>query len=167
MMKKVSLILCLVMVLSLIPLSVSAEAEVPVPGETKEREVVILREDVSHEEALQDATYDAVASMNNKRSISTREGASWLVWGEEGPSVYDQTGGYYKSKPIGYSEHRSSNGTLLYTYHYTRTYVLYLGTMRGDSGRSWGYGTVKAMGTYLMDEIWLLGKHIVKYGTES
>lgn len=166
-MKKVSLILCLVMVLSLIPLSAFAEAEVPVPSETRKREVVILREDVSHEEALRDATYDAVAFVNSRQSSSTREGAYWKVWGEEGPSVYDQTGGYFKSKPIGYSEHRSSSGTLLYTYHYTRTYVSYLGDMRGDSGRVWGTGTVKATGTYLMDEVWLWGTHTVKYGTES
>lgn len=51
----------------------------------------------------------------------------------------------------------------LNTKHYTRTYFGL--TMRGDSGRWWGTGLVKAYGEQCDSEVANYYKHYVKYGT--
>ncbi len=74
--------------------------------------------------------------------------------------------GNYGAIPIGYSQHVDSNGNVLQTYHYTRTYIGALLKM-GDSGRKWGTGRVKAEGGFVAGEYWDDHTHYVKYGTED
>lgn len=57
---------------------------------------------------------------------------------------------------------------MLNTYHYTRTYLdSGIGGKKGDSGRVWGSGKVKAVGGYCSMDVWDTTVHKVKYGTES
>lgn len=119
------------------------------------------REDVSLEEALQDPTFD-INHVDTNESIMPRS-TYWEVWGESEYREIDNT-----ARPIGYSQH-VSDGTVLNTFHYTRTYLDggILGGKRGDSGRVWGYGKVKAVGTYCLLDVWDTRVHKVKYGTED
>ena len=119
------------------------------------------REDVSLEEALQDPTFD-INHVDTNESIMPRS-TYWNVWGEREYRKSDNT-----ARPIGYSEH-VSNGTVLNTFHYTRTYLDggILGGKKGDSDRQWGYKTVQATGTYCMMDVWDTCIHKVKYGTED
>lgn len=59
------------------------------------------------------------------------------------------------------------NGSVLNTYHYTRTYIDYWGQTIADSDRVWGYGTVVARGPFVLRDIWDIGVHKVFYGTNN
>lgn len=129
--------------------------------EVSNHKVVVIREDVSREEALGDSTYDANHDNGDVMLFSTKS-VHWDVWGSYEYAIVSGTQGAY---PLGYSAHKNGD-TVLDTYHYTRTY---LGETfkRGDSGRKWGTGTVKAKGTFCDDDVWDTTTHIVKYGTEE
>src|SRR5699024_4331297 len=118
-------------------------------------------EDVSLEEALQDPRFDINHVDTNERIMP--RSPYWNGWGEREYRKSDNT-----ARPIGYSEH-VSNGTVLNTFHYTRTYLDggILGGKKGDSDRQWGYKTVQATGTYCMMDVWDTCIHKVKYGTED
>ncbi|MDE7059258.1 MAG: hypothetical protein K2P03_11275 [Lachnospiraceae bacterium] len=119
------------------------------------------REDVSLEEALQDPTF-SLEEASKEESALTRATTYWKVWGEMEYRQSDNT-----ARPVGYSQH-ISDGKVLNTYHYTRTYLDNgVGGKKGDSGRQWGYGTVRAVGTYCMIDVWDTAIHTVKYGTED
>lgn len=68
------------------------------------------------------------------------------------------------ARPVGYSEHRNGD-EILDTFHYTRTYLGW--DKSGDSGRVWGTGTVKAVGSFCDRGVWETSIHYVKYGTTS
>lgn len=125
------------------------------------RRTRIILTSVSLEEALQDPTFD-INHVDTNESIMPRS-TYWNVWGEREYRKSDNT-----ARPIGYSEH-VSNGTVLNTFHYTRTYLDggILGGKKGDSDRQWGYKTVQATGTYCMMDVWDTCIHKVKYGTED
>lgn len=122
-MKKRKLSMLLVGLLTFISvLPVSAQSN----GIIRSSHVVVEREDVSLEEALQDPTFDR-SYEDVTESIMTRA-ASWKVWGESEYRRSDNT-----ARPIGYSQH-ISNGKILSTYHYTRTYLdSGIGGKKGDS----------------------------------
>ena len=124
-------------------------------------DVHVIREDIPLEEALQDSTFLVDLALEEEPLLT--RATSWEVWGEKKYSS-DRT----SAVPIGYSQHVSNN-VVLSTYHYTRTYLDggILGGKKGDSGRVWGNGTVKATGTYCMLDVWSNRTHTVKYGTED
>lgn len=126
---------------------------------------MIEREDIPINEALTDHTFSLEELENSKLDTTkTPRETKWNVWGEKSDPIWDGLDIHYI--PIGYSEH-VSNGTVLNTYHYTRTYIQVLFDKRGDSDRQWGYKTVKAVGTKVIDSIWKAGTHMVKYGTQD
>lgn len=125
------------------------------------RDCKIIREDVSHEEAIMDQTYD-LQKASRLKNIEPKN-ASWKTWGVMGDKEW--VSGVYGAAPIGYSKHINSSGQTLNTYHYTRTYLGL--TKWGDSGRVWGYGEVRADGKHLEDTVWNKNIHYVKYGTEE
>lgn len=155
--KAVHVLLATALLLSTATTSFAKESS----SEVTNPKAVVIREDVSREEALGDSTYDANHD-NGDVMLLTAQDVHWEVWGEIEYAVVSNTSGAY---PLGYSEHKNGD-TVLDTYHYTRTY---LGEMfkRGDSGRKWGTGTVKAKGTFCDDDVWITTRHIVKYGTEE
>ena len=133
-------------------------------------DIVAVREDVSFKEARTDETFNVVMA---NRSISVNHTTSnakasnsgnvyWKVWGEASWKSVDNVWG---AVPIGYSAHMNGD-TVDSVYHYTRTYLGAL-NKSGDSGRKWGYKTVKATGTFCDKEVWNSNKQYVKYGTES
>lgn len=129
--------------------------------EVRNDEAVVIREDVFHEDALGDSTYDATQSNSGIMLLSTDD-VHWEVSGTYETKVQNNVMG---AIPIGYSAHMDGK-TVLDTYHYTRTY---LGSIlkSGDSGRCWGTGKVKAVGTFCDDDVWMTTTQYVKYGTES
>ena len=124
-------------------------------------DIVIIREDVSHEEALHDSTYDATQKSTYPERTKSRS-VSWNVWGER---VAGTNGGVWGYTPVGYSEHLDGT-TVLETYHYTRTYLGKI-AKKGDSGRRWGKYTFKATGTFCDEDVNMQYTQIVKYGTED
>ena len=141
---------------------VSLAAETPQSNfERVNPEAVIIRENVPIEEAVQDETFNLQISRDSA-TVEARA-TNWNVWGTRFDT--SGTGGTRGAIPIGYSEH-VKDGVVLETWHYTRTY---LGDIlrRGDSGRIWGSGTVRAEGTFCDYGVWDAHTHIVKYGTEE
>ena len=141
---------------------VSLAAETPQSNfERVNLEAVIVRENVPIEEAMQDDTFNLQMSRNSL-AVETRS-TTWNVWG----SSIDTSGlgGVRGAIPVGYSEH-VKDGVVLDTWHYTRTYLGEI-LKRGDSGRIWGTGTVRAEGTFCDYDVWGAHTHIVKYGTEE
>ena len=134
-------------------------------SESRNFDAIIIREDISHEEAMQDNTYDVMqGSLNNSGNISTLSANEvyWDVWG----AYLDRIdGGVRGAIPVGFSAHKNGD-TVLDTYHYTRTYLGSL-VKRGDSGRCWGTGTVEARGSFCDYDVWANHTQYVKYGTES
>lgn len=134
-----------------------------------QHKVLVIREDVSKEEAMSDATYDSVQAQMLETevgadvSISRSGEPHWDVWGSREDKIENGVSG---AVPIGYSRLVDSMGVEYKTYHYTRTY---LGSLkRGDSGRCWGNDyIVKAIGKFCDDDVWCNNIHIVKYGTEG
>ncbi len=147
--------ICMLVLSSIIPVSADGNSSI------KSSDIQAEREDVPLEEALQDPTF----SINNafEEELIGARSTSWEVWGEIQYRTSDNT-----ARPIGYSQH-VSNGKVLDTFHYTRTYLDggILGGKKGDSGRIWGTGTVKAIGTYCMMDVWANRTHKVKYRTED
>lgn len=129
------------------------------------QEVLIIREDISREEAMDDATYDPVqAQMFGTGADVSRAGEPhWDVWGSREDKIQNGVSG---AIPHGYSRLVDSMGVEYKTYHYTRTY---LGVMKlGDSGRQWENNyIVEAIGGFCDDDVWCTNTHIVKYGTEG
>lgn len=147
--------ICMLVFSSIIPVSAKDTNTI------KPSNIVAEREDVSLEEALQDPTF-SLSEASKEEAVLTRATTYWEVWGEMEYRRSDNT-----ARPIGYSQHMS-NGKVLNTYHYTRTYLDDgVGGKKGDSGRKWGYGTVRAVGTYCMIDVWDTTIHTVKYGTED
>lgn len=139
---------------------------------TVNEDVVIIREDVAREEAMQDATF-SVGKANKLKKLekapndfmsifSADEPVSWKVWGERKYKQIDGKEGYI---PYGYSAHMKGE-TVLDTYHYTRTYFGAI-MKYGDSDRWWGTGTVCAPGTWVDKETASNKTLYVKYGTED
>lgn len=124
-------------------------------------DIEIVREDVSREEAMRDPTFNLGLSQALSESDREARGARWNVWGDTEKT--DPT----TTHPIGYSEHVNSEGEVLDTYHYTRTYLTNGVRKAGDSGRVWGSGTVKAVGGACLDALFWEMRHDVKYGTEG
>lgn len=112
----------------------------------------VIREDVTEEEATNDETYSEELDAASKETPSIARSVYWSVWGE-----------ISSNRPVGYSAQYNMH-TVQSTYHYTRTY---LGRYKGDSGRVWGWYTVKATGTYCDNSVWNVNKHYVKYGTTA
>ncbi len=147
--------ICMLVFSSIIPVSAKDTNTI------KPSNIVAEREDVSLEEALQDPTF-SLEEASKEESALTRATTYWKVWGEMEYRQSDNT-----ARPVGYSQH-ISDGKVLNTYHYTRTYLDNgVGGKKGDSGRQWGYGTVRAVGTYCMIDVWDTAIHTVKYGTED
>ena len=121
--------------------------------------VVFVREDVTREEALNDATFDPSIKENQITSTQNRSDVYWDVQGWSEPS------GYLAQIPYG-SSAQIVNGKVSSVYHYTRTFLSEL-LKFGDSGREWGYKTVVAEGTACDQDIWDAYVHHVFYGTES
>lgn len=121
---------------------------------------VIVREDVSLSEALSDPSFALHHQDLNVCENIQPNATTWEVWGTSLDTVQNGTTG---AIPVGYSRH-VNNGTTLSTWHYTRTYLGEL-FKKGDSGRQWGYDTVRADGTFCDYGVWEAHKHIVKYGT--
>ncbi len=148
------LLVCLLAFASVLPVSAQSN------GNVQPSYIEVEREDVSLREALQDPTFNR--SYKNVAEEITTRATSWKVWGESEHRTSDNT-----ARPIGYSQH-ISNGKVLSTYHYTRTYLdSGIGGKKGDSGRVWGTYTVKAVGKYCSMDVWDTSIHKVKYGTES
>lgn len=124
--------------------------------------VVVEREDVSITEAMNDTTFSLPQNSANSCMPMALGTVYWKVWGD---SEYHR-GGEGSYTPIGYSEQRTKS-QVLSTYHYTRTYVTYMLSTYGDSGRKWGSGTVKATGSQVHSDIFEFGVHKVKYGTTA
>lgn len=129
-------------------------------------DIVALHKDVPLNEAVKDTGFGMLKNYLSLDSAIPRA-ATWEVWGErESIPVFDTPSGAYKymKRPIGYSR-LVSNGSVVSKRHYTRTFVLLSGQYKGDSGRKWGYETVKAEGTVCDDDVWSAGQHQVWYGT--
>ncbi len=134
-----------------------------IPQEVHEKinpKAVIIRENVPSEEAMKDTTYYQGPNQGST-AIDTRD-TSWNVWGASEDAVVGGVSGAY---PVGYSEH-IKDGEVLDTWHYTRTYLSEV-FKRGDSGRVWERGTVRAKGSFCDYGVWDSYTHIVKYGTEE
>ena len=123
---------------------------------------VIIREDISSNEAALDSSYnkafDTFDSYNN--ALETRD-SKWVCWGTRGLNTNLHM--YY---PIGYSELRM-NGNIVNNYHYTRTFLGSKNNPKGDSGRCWGWKTVKAVGKPVDNELWGIYVHRVYYGVSG
>lgn len=134
------------------------------------QDAVIIREDVSRQEAIQDRTFSILQAdkmkleleYNSSSDTITSRAVSWNVWGERKFGIVNGIPGY---TPYGYSEHVNGT-TVLDTYHYTRTYLGEI-MKKGDSGRCWGNGTVCAKGTFCDEDVNMSYTQIVKYGTED
>lgn len=124
-------------------------------------DIIIIRENVSHEEALHDSSYNTMQKNTNTETTKSRS-VSWHVWGER---VAGTNGGVWGYTPIGYSEHLDGS-EVLETFHYTRTYLGAI-AKKGDSGRCWGNYTVKATGKFCDEDVNMQYTQIVKYGTED
>lgn len=152
------LVLCMVFALSATALAADTEKNKTIPSA-----VVAEQVNVSLAEAKGDITFSAREnnlSKQNKEAVTTKA-VYWNVWGER--KLNYSTHMY---APVGYSAHQSGN-TVLHTYHYTRTFLGSTWSPRGDSGRIWGYDTVKATGTDCMQEVWDVFVHKVFYGTTT
>lgn len=123
--------------------------------------VEIVREDVSREEAMCDPTFNLALSQMLLENNQETRGARWEVWGDTERATPTTT------YPVGYSQHVNSDGDVLDTYHYTRTYLTNGFKTSGDSGRVWGNGKVRATGGACLDELFWQMTHEVKYGTED
>lgn len=130
------------------------------PRVRRNSDIVVEREDISTSEANNDQGFILADAQKSAKIIQPR-GAKWNVWGDDEFATEDGQRGVY---PIGYSEQVNDEGEVQDTYHYTRTYVNLWGSWSGDSGRRWGYGTVRAKGTFVNDDVWYDGVHTVKYG---
>ena len=144
--------------------SISAYAQGTQIIPISESEVCSIREDIPSKIAEKDSTYNTYykkvpKTRNFILKTSKKEKVKWKTWGEREEGIKNNR---YYCKPIGYSEHRQGS-KVLNTYHYTRCYFGRVAKC-GDSQRSWGYGTVKAIGTECtLDEA--DGTLVVKYGT--
>lgn len=130
--------------------------------------IIAVQENVSVAEAMKDTTFNIGLNQKEQERVQPFATGRWECWGErETERVYDSFEGPYQylGKPIGYSRYLSASGSVVSTYHYTRTFIKLSGAYRGDSGRVWGYTTVKASGYGVEDDVWSAGQHQVYYGT--
>ena len=132
----------------------------PIEEYTLPSDVIIERYDVPLSVAINDETFSAKANFLSKNIIEVKS-VTWHVWGQK--DYNSSTALYY---PVGFSEHLNGS-TVLPTYHYTRTYLGLSWSPRGDSGRVWGSFTVRANGTDCLEEVWIVFRHKVFYGTTS
>lgn len=135
----------------------STSDEITIPSH-----IVAERVDVPISAALSDPTFSlTLNNENNLPSTAATGDVRWEVWGVKG---YDSSARLYY--PVGYSAHMDGTNVLS-TYHYTRTFLGSTWDPRGDSGRVWGYKTVRANGTNCMQEVWDFFVHKVYYGLTS
>jgi len=132
-------------------------------GEEIPTDVIGIRQNISIEEAMTSDTFSI--EMNNASNILSllTDNVYWEYWGTKSLVINN---GINQYAPIGYSQH-VRNGTVLQTYHYTRTFVEVAGAWNGDSGRVWNTGCVIAHGYPCSDLIWKTGVQKVYYGTTS
>lgn len=121
--------------------------------------IIAERVDVSMAEANEDETFSSTDNNISKQNVSLSKSVYWNVWGER--QLNYSTHLY---APVGYSAHQDGD-TVLHTYHYTRTFLGSANSPRGDSGRIWGYDTVRAVGTDCIEDVWIAFIHRVFYGT--
>lgn len=132
--------------------------------------IIAVHENVSMTDAMKDSTFNYFLNQKEQKKIQPFASAGWECWGERvNERVFDSFEGAYRylGKPVGYSRYLSSSGSVVSKYHYTRTFINISGDYRGDSGRIWGYETVKASGTPVEDDVWTVGQHQVYYGTTA
>lgn len=125
--------------------------------------VEIVREDVPHEEAVLDDSYDETMADHSAMNNSVSRSVSWHVWGER---EYQNIGSYSMVRAVGYSE-QLSDGWVTSTYHYTRTFFGDTLNPLGDSGRVWGQYTVTARGPWVYANNVAEATQKVYYGTED
>lgn len=135
----------------------------PAYAAEKSETIEIVREDVPHEEAVLDDSYDATVAARSETNNSVSRSVSWNVWGER---EYQNTGSYSMVRAVGHSE-QVSDGWVTSTYHYTRTFFGSTLNPIGDSGRVWGQYTVTARGSWVYSNY--VGEATLKvyYGTED
>ena len=128
--------------------------------------VEVIREDVPHEIAVEDASYNSeLANILSEISTYADDVVSWHVWGERD---YQILGRENMARAIGHSEQVRNNSWVTATYHYTRTFFgANALTAVGDSGRVWGTYTVTAYGTWIYQSIADTTQLKVYYGTET
>ena len=137
----------------------------PVHAAEETKNIEVIREDVPHEIAVLDDSYDENVAMQNMEMNNVVDRAvSWHAWGER---EYQLLGRQNMARAVGHSE-QVNDGWVTSTYHYTRTFFGETAlTATGDSGRVWGQYTVTARGTWIYQ--YIADEHVLKvfYGTED